>query len=34
MVKIYDELDLGVFLIFVLNRFHAKICIIPHFVKW
>ena len=27
-----DELDLGVFLVVVLNRFHAKIFIIPHFI--
>ena len=26
-----DELDLGLFLDIVLNRFHAKIFIIPHF---
>ena len=25
-----DELDLGVFLVAVLNRFHATIFIIPH----
>ena len=27
-----DELNLGVFLVVVLNRFHATIFIIPHFV--
>ena len=27
-----DELDLGVFLVVVFNRFNATIFIIPHFV--
>ena len=31
-LKYIDELDLGVFLVVVLNQFHAKIFRIPHFV--
>ena len=27
-----DELDLGIFLVVVLNRFHATIFSIPHFI--
>ena len=29
---VHDELDLVVILFIVLNQFHAKICIIPHFI--
>ena len=32
LVMLTNELDLGVFLVVVLNRFHATIFIIPHFV--
>ena len=30
--RVYDELDLGVFLVAILNRFHATLFIIPHFL--
>ena len=31
-MKIDDELDLTIFLVVVLNQFHATIFIIPHFL--